>query len=80
MVLVKVEEVANVVLLSVLYRADVNLLGLDDDIVTDVQLFADLRESIGFDFNDFVDVFNQKLQVVGRVKTFVLDQLGASLG
>ena len=50
MVLVKIEEVADVVFLTVLNLTNVNLLGLDDDIVANVELFANFCGSRSLEF------------------------------
>ena len=50
MVLVKIEEVADVVFLTVLNLTNVNLLGLDDDIVTNAEQLAHFRGSRGLKF------------------------------
>ena len=50
MVLVKIEEVADVVFLTVLNLTNVNLLGLDDDIVTNAEQLAHFRGSRSLEF------------------------------
>jgi len=50
MILIKIKEVTDVVFFSVLNLTNVNLLGLDDDIVTNVELLAHFRGSRSLEF------------------------------